>query len=391
MPPQNSGTNGAASAKLEMLLTRIWQSPVFGNSYQGSVDFRGFTQKLHRIHARFVADFRPLLERGCPDFSAAEIDALVREIAPKTTAFCSSLAVEIEDVDRLVDAAVLFAITYLGDSLMDDRDVTTIAAALRFMEQHAPGACILAGGDVERSATAVLRDEMRELPAPNPQATEARLEVLSAAVACLARLASQDDASLLVGKLLVNVWVHGSATRQLSARYLRSSDRDAFWATHATDFVAHTSRSVATDGMVGVVYALYRAAKPHLPSLQSLLALPPVSSLCDRPLNAAARVFDDVGDQDRDGGPGRAFDLNLFVSPHPTVGLALARFAGLPGEVDFAGQPGVVIDALLALTRARFASLPAECVQEASLLLQICKRAVESQFVNALGDTALTA
>ncbi|WP_437585272.1 hypothetical protein [Sorangium sp. So ce1000] len=355
------------------------------------------------MRACFLARFRPILEDALPDLDPEQIERILRQIGPKTIAFCAAIAVEIADVERLAEVAVVFGLLFLSDGLMDDGDQAMLAAAHRFIEVHAPGLHIAASNGAKRLASAVLGSELHaaRAPRPDPAIVEARARALAEAAPLLLRLSSPEDARALIESPVAGFLSHGSAMRQLSQRYLESEEA-AFWDEHADDFVAHAIGSIQTAGTVAVVYTLYRSARPELPTAGQVLACPAVRRVCERSADAAARIFDDVGDQDADrrsGSRGR-FALNLFNHPNRRLVEATLRFVGVDDEdvidatvrdlaADDGAGDGRVVARFVDVVRGGVASLPAERWRDAGVFLVLLKRLVESGYVNTLGDAAL--
>lgn len=388
---------------LDRLIKSVWQSPVFGDSYRCTTGYRAFAEKMRDVHSCFIERFRPIVRDGLPDFEPAQIERLLRQTGPKTTAFCSAVAVEIEDVERLAAVSVVFGLLFLCDSLMDGGDMAMVAAVHRLLEAHTPDLCIPAANNARRLASGVLRSELdaAEAPGPDPAIVEARFRALAAMAGLLLRLSYPEDARVLLESPVAGFLSHGSAMRQLSQRYLEIEE-DAFWDAHADDLVAHAIGSIQTAGTVAVVYSLYRGARPELPTIEQVLANPAVARLCERSVDAAARIFDDVGDQDVDrssGSRGR-FDLNIFNHPDRKLVESYMRFVGVEDEDVVAGTlsdfhldsragDDRIVGRFVDVVRDGVARLPAECWRDAGVFLMLCKRIIESGYVNTLGDAAL--
>ncbi|WP_437751474.1 hypothetical protein [Sorangium sp. So ce1389] len=402
MDPRLTPRLAIAMTNLGRLIERVWQSPVFGDSYPSAASYRAFAEKMHDVHACFIDRFRPIVRDGLPELEPAQIERLLRQIGPKTTAFCSSVAVEIEDVERLATVSVVFGLLFLCDSLMDGGDLATVAAVHRLLEAHAPDLYIPAANNAKRLASRVLLGELDAAKArsPEPAIVEARLRALTATIGLLPRLSYPEDARVLLDSPVAGFLSHGSAMRQLSQRYLESEE-DAFWDAHADDLVAHSIGSIQTAGTVAVVYSLYRGERPELPMIEQVLANPAVAHLCERLVDAAARIFDDVGDQDVDRSSGSRgwFDLNIFNHPDRRLVASYMRFVGMEDDViaraqrdfdldDRAGDERVV-ELFVDVVRGGVAQLPVECWQHAGVFLMLCKRVIESGYVNTLGDAAL--
>lgn len=389
--------------KLERLIEAVWRSPVFGDSYRCAARYSAFAEKMQGVHSCFIERFRPIVRDGLPDVEPSQVERLLRQIGPKTTAFCSAIAVEIEDVERLAAVSVVFGLLFLCDGLMDDGDLATVAAVHRFLEAHAPELTIPSANNAQRSASSVLRCELdaARAPSPDPTLVEARLRALTSMADLLPRLTYPDDARRLIESPVAGFLSHGSAMRQLSQLYLES-ETDAFWDAHADDLAAHAIGSIQTAGTVAVVYSLYRGERPELPAIDQVLSSAAVTHLCERLVDAAARIFDDVGDQDADRDPGSRgrFDLNIFNHPDRRLVASYMRFVGMEDEdviarmlADFhldsrAGDERIV-GRFVDIVRGGMARLPAECWRDAGVFLMLCKRIIESGYVNTLGDAAL--
>ncbi|WP_437629552.1 hypothetical protein [Sorangium sp. So ce854] len=390
--------------KLDRLIEAVWRSPVFGDSYPCAARYGAFAEKMQGVHSCFIERFRPIVRDALPDVEPAQVERTLRQTGPKTTAFCSAIAVEIEDIERLAAVSVVFGLLFLCDGLMDGGDLATVAAAHRFLEAHAPDMTIRAANDAERSASLVLGCELdaARAPRPDPAIVEARLQALTPMADLLPRLTYPDDARVLIGSPVAGFLSHGSAMRQLSQRYLEG-EADAFWDAHADDLAAHAIGSIQTAGTVAVVYSLYRGARPELPTIEQVLSIPAVARLCERLVDAAARIFDDVGDQDADrdpGGRGR-FDLNIFNHPDRRLVASYMRFVGIEDEdvvartladfqLDSRSGDERIVGRFVDIVRDGMARLPAECWRDAGVFLMLCKRIIESGYVNTLGDAALS-
>jgi hypothetical protein len=372
------------STKLSELLERVWRSPIFGDAYAVALDQQALAGRMRAAHGAFVAAFQPLVAGAAPELPPAALEGILREIAPKTIALCATVALEVEELASLTAANLCFGLIYFADSMADRGDAPMAHAIELLIERYA------AAGQLEVAAAR---------RAGLPQAVRDRLSALDALEPQLALLSRPEDLALARFPL-ANILRHGSQTRLLSQAYLAAPGD--FWERHGAPFVEHTITNITLAGITGLVYALYRKADASLPALARVFDEPALLAALDQQGNGALRIFDDVGDQQIDRGDTawNGFHLNMF---HEIPEAALDAFLLRAGVVEpqaraalraaFQARPrddAAIVGAFAELVRQSVAGLPAEIWRQHGLFMTLAKRFIESGYVNAIGDIALT-
>jgi hypothetical protein len=390
--------------KLQQVLHACWRSPVFGDAYTSRIALTAVEQRMETLARAFAAAFTPVVLHALPDIPLAARTAFIREATLRVTGLCSVIAMEIDDTERLTAAAVCYGLLSLGDSYMDRGDLAMEVAIRVLLEEHA-----IAPPRLDSSIPYLAgstRDREREvagmsLPAVASAPVQARLKALRQFDAQIAFLSRAEDAPVLLLTPCLSFFKHSLALRQVSRR-LRYAGQ-GFWEEYADAYVEHSIRNIQVFGDVGLIYALYRQIRPELPSLTAILRDARLMRLVDHTANAALRIFDDVGDQELDAGatPWSQPHFNLFHHPAPALIRAFLRFADITDEqrieqaitaIQSNTRDGdaAIVRLFVEQIRWALADLPAASRQRYSTFLMLLKRFIESGYVNAMGDRALT-
>ena len=117
------------SSKLLTLLKMTWDSPVFGDAFPFSHTLGQekalelVFEKIESMHTLLIEWLKPILNEWMHPISIGVINEIVRQIAPKSTAFCSAIAVnEIDDIELLAQVGLSIALVYWIDHRMDRGD-----------------------------------------------------------------------------------------------------------------------------------------------------------------------------------------------------------------------------------------------------------------------------
>lgn len=374
------------SSTLLRLLQLTWRSPVFGDAYPTSVITRTsiVTSQIEEIHTRFLSRLEPVLRGGMPDASAAEVQEIIRQIAPKSTAFCSAIAAgEVHDVERLCAAAVSIALVYWADQSMDRGDEAMIAAVQALSNRT----------HVNGNGHLPLQD-------PLAQARWEAVRQIEQEVLCLSR---PEDTPVLLDCVFRETLQHEARMRELSQLYLQQGENSSFWDDHAEE-VAHLSIiNGAFIYVTSAIYSIYRWQRPQLPALEEIFSQQAIMTAFRGTGNAAIRVFDDLGDRLIDQGllpEWGEFYLNIFNQPDPRLIRPFLLEAGVTdpelresllaafkagGRVSEAYISRVFQD----LVRNQVVQLPAPIWKRYGTFLTLGKRVIEAGYVNTMGDNAL--
>lgn len=362
--------------KLLNLLEQTWDSPVFGDAYPLSIAVGGtpILRRIEMMHAALVRQLHPILTEWMHPISPSHVTEIIRQIAPKSTAFCSAIAAgELEDGERLAQAGLTIALVYWADHRMDRGDLDMEAAILqRAGWTNAPI------GDVHMVG----------------------LDAIERYIRAFSR---RDDAAILIDNVLHEVLCREVRVRELSRLYQEHRSAE-FWAEQAELIAEHTILDGALVYVTAAIYAIHRQHNPQLPSLEKILADPLVMRLMDGPAAAMIRVVDDLGDRLIDSGDRPEwghFTLNIFNQPEPLWIEAFLKRADLAGpdtmqplvrafQSDDIESCEFIVQTFVDKVRAEFAALPAATYQANQLFLDIAKRVIEAGYVNAMGDIALS-
>jgi hypothetical protein len=374
-------------SKLLELLELTWESPVFGDSYAVTKEVGGGSvmQRVARMHTLLVARLRPILAEWMQPITDHEIDEIIRQIAPKSTAFCSAIAAgELDDVERLSQAGLSIALVYWIDHGMDRGDMA-MEAAIRRRVGRPTGADDLA---LEQASANLIPTRSIGLGALE--------QIISA-------FCRPEDAAVLVDNVLHEVLYREVRMRELSRLYERSNQK-RFWSDYMHESAEHAILNVALVYVTAAIYAIHRQHTPRLPSLAEIFAEPAVMRLMNGPAAAMIRVLDDLGDRAIDSGEDPRwghFTLNIFNQSHPDWLDAFMHVAGLHDRQaaqslidafhdDDSSSREYIFRTFVDFARTEFAALSAGTYQAYRLFLNLGKRVLEAGYVNAIGDIELT-
>jgi hypothetical protein len=375
------------ASKLLDLLHLTWESPVFGNAYPLAAAVGGtpILQRIESMHSLLIARMTPILAAWMHPTNPSEIAEIIRQLAPKSTAFCSAIAAgEVEDSEHLVQAGLSIALIYWTDHRMDRGDLAMEEAVRWFASRWTEPA----------SSPPAL---------PDSPHIRTRLVGLQALVSCIRSFSRPEDADVLVRNVLEEVLCREVRVRELSRLY-DPYNQAAFWRAYAEEAAEHSVQNVALAYVTAAIYAIHRRRQPSLPSLAHIFDQPAVMQLLNGPAAAMIRILDDFGDRAIDSGDDLRwghFTLNIFNQPDPTWVRAFVELAGMHGQP--AGQKVLeafrtndpqshenIFRAFVDIVRDAFAAFPAPLYEAYQLFLELSKRVIEAGYVNALGDMALS-
>jgi hypothetical protein len=387
------------SSTLLRLLQLTWRSPVFGDAYPATILTRtsAITQQIEEVHVRFLARLEPILKQGMPYASAAEVQEIMRQIAPKSTAFCSAIAAgEIRDVERLCAAAVSIALVYWADQGMDRGDEAMLAAvrSLNGNGSHSTNGHSANGSSNNGSAKSL-----------HPLA-QSRLAAVQRIHEEVTRLSRPEDTPVLLDCVFHETLQHEARMRELSQLYLVQAS-PVFWDTYADEIARLSIINGAFIYVTSAIYSIYRLHQqpgyPLLPPLVEIFNQPALMTVLRGAGNAAIRVFDDLGDRHIDQGQypeWGEFYLNIFNQPDTRLVRSFLRQAGMDDEhcrqsVLAAFRAGgrvshtYITEVFKELVRDQLAQLPPPIWKRYRTFLTLSKRVIEAGYVNTLGDIAL--
>ena len=373
------------SQKLSYLLRLLWNNPIFGDSYPPVVYESSTLLQIKTIHADFVTKFRKILAEGMPHASLLELDETMNQIAPKSVAFCAAIAAgEIQDTDRLCNAAVAIAISYWADQTMDRGDEAMLAAVRHINNEIQKGE-------------------------PCTQPVSRQISSYLSALRQIKRLAGEindhpEDLPYMLRAICVDVLSNQAHVRDLSRQYLITGDVSKYWDNHTEEIVRTVIANSGLMSAVTAIYIIYRYYQPDIPSLADIYQHPELSRLIAGPFNGAVRIFDDLGDRQIDLGQNPQwgiFNINLFNQPNAELLEGFIRSSGIEDAAQRdalmesfmrADAPGRmrVTKTYIHLLREKFESLPEGLLQKYAVFLDLCKRTLEAGLVNSLGDILLT-
>ena len=372
-----------ASKSLDLLYL-TWESPVFGDAYPLTRELGGtsLTRRIQTLHMSLASRLGPILSEWMHPITSAEIAEIIKQIVPKSTAFCSAIAVgELDDLDRLAQAGLSIALVYWIDHRMDRGDLQMEEAMRWFVRPNATRA-----------------DQAVEPPTP----VRTRLIGIQALEQCIRTFARPEDADVLVPNVMHEVLSREVRVRELSRLYEQCEDR-GFWRGYADEVAEHSILNGALVYVTAAIYALHRRHEPSLPSLAEISDQPDVMRLLNGPAAAMIRIVDDLGDRDIDSGQDLRwghFTLNIFNQPHPAYVRAFLQVADLGDrraarrlieafKVNDRERHEEIFQTFVDVVRSRFAAFPAETYARYRLFLDLSKRVIEAGYVNAMGDIAL--
>lgn len=372
------------SATLFRLLQMTWHSPIFHDAYPPELinDSHRVLDLIEAVHNRFVVEFKRVLEQALPHAPETEIDELIRQVAPKTTAFCAAIpAGELDDLPRLSAAAVAIATSYWADQSMDRGDEAMLTAVRMLNNPAAEPA-------ITRSLTHVIRNRLTAL----------RQIELNAR-----RLARPEDVPTVVRCIGHDVLLNQAFMRDLSRRYMMEGGGMAFWQAQAETIAELTVADAGLPSALTPIYAIYRHYRPELPSLAEIYAQPELVTAL-RVCNATVRIFDDFGDRQIDEGrfaEWGSFNLNLFNQSNPQWLRAFMRQALLTDPE----QQEALVAAFQRKDRVSDTYITQRFVRHLrehlagvvagplgvryGAFLTLAKRVMEAGYVNSIGDIAL--
>jgi len=389
------------SSTLLRLLQLTWRSPVFGDAYPATILTKtgAITQQIEEVHQRFLTRLEPILKQGMPYASAAEVQEIMRQIGPKSTAFCSAIAAaEIHDVERLCAAAVSIALVYWADQSMDRGDEAMMAAVHSLNSQASNGNSDYSMNSYSYNGPSKFMDPAASVD----EVYAARRRAVRQIEQEVIRLSRPEDMPVLLDCVFHETLQHEARMRELSQLYLRQAGSN-FWDTYAEEIARLSIINGAFIYVTSAIYAIYRLHQPHLPPLVEIFNQPAMMVALRGAGNAAIRVFDDLGDRHIDQGhypEWGEFCLNIFNQPHPRLLRAFLLRAGMDDahlheSVLAAFQAGgrvsqtYIIEAFKELVRDQVMKLPPPIWQRYRTFLTLSKRVIEAGYVNTLGDKAL--
>ncbi len=368
------------------LLRLTWNSPIFGNAYPLTSPERDgrVMRQIEVVYEQLVRELKPILvEWMQPDVPETDVGEIIRQLGPKSTAFCSAIAAgEIDDIERLIAVGLSIALIYWADHSIDRGDAKMEAAVRLFAQPW-----------------------LTKLPvvsADLPQALS-RLSGLVVLEQVIRQLSRPEDAPLLLEHVACEVLWREARVLELSRQY-KAGDAEAFWATYALEMGEHVVKNGALIYVTGAVYAIYRQHYPQLPSLAEVFSQTAMMDVITGPCNAAIRVFDDLGDRSIDDGHDPrwgSFCLNLFNQPDTDWLRAIFQLARLEDQnivraVLEAFQIGnkagdaYIVSVFVDLVREQLAALPASVQTSYRVFLTLCMRVMEAGYVNTMGDIELS-
>ena len=383
------GSSFAYTSKLLTLLDMTWESPVFGNAYPFS-NSPNREQVLHttfknikKMHALLVQWLKPILSEWMHPIAPEAINEIVRQIAPKSTAFCSAIAAyEINDVERLAQVGLSIALVYWIDHRMDRGD-QAMEEAINLWQTH-------------HSSLG------KENQLPESIHVQTRLVGLYALERSIHTFSHPEDAEILIEHVMHEVLAREARVCQLS-RFYQDQHPNIFWNENAEELAAHSIRNVALIYVAASIYTVHRHLNPMLPNLKYILANQKIMQLMNSSAAAMIRVLDDFGDRLIDSGAHPEwgqFTLNLFNQPNPIWISAFLHTAGFKDDQvreslsqaflrDDAISQKYIVDVFVDFARWEFSSLSESEYAANKLFLDIGKRVIEAGYVNALGDMEL--
>ena len=377
------------SDKVRELILLTWSNQVLPDSYPPveTLDLPAMQAYIAEVSTHLAARLQPILWRWMQPVSEAQVQLWMRQLVPKSTAFCALVAAgEIEEVEAVAEAGVSIALIYWADHAMDRGDRAMMEAIHRYVQPFLPPEA---------------REHFAEPPAPLVETRRYGLEQLRLTIE---RLAEQREADLLLQQAFADtLWREWRAV-QLSRLYRQMEDKEAFWARYADRLAEHTVRMNALVYVTSSIYVLYRRQNPALPSLEEIYAVGTPIEMLNRQPSLGIRIFDDWGDRCIDRGEVEGWDIfsiNLFNQPHPRYVEAVLRQGGIEGETlqalkaaiirgDEEGRrrfSEIIIHAIRAAYRETYAKLPPRY----HLFLRLSQRVMEAGYVNIVGDRTLSA
>ncbi len=364
--------------KLRYLLSLLWKSPVFGDSFPPNLNQDRLIEQFQAMKPEFYRQVFPILRAGMPEASEAQVNEIIAQIGPKSLAFCAATAAgEITDTQRLLLATIAIALSYWADQSMDRGDTWMLAAVKYLNEQE------------------VNHDT---LSAPLFQA---RLHALKNIELIVTEVNPSDSIAPFVLRAIQHDVLANQARMCVLGQSISKND------AHITNFDEEIADTlIGCSGLMSAttaVYATYDIVY-DLPDLQEIYTHPYLGRLINETFNPAVRIFDDVGDCFADSGQDPAwgmFNINIVNQNHPRLVEAFLRHSGLtPSDpryyqaLECFALPLQERRLALArfyrnLCRQRLQELPASLWERYRLFLTLAKRTLEAAFVNMFGDVFL--
>lgn len=364
------------STKLNELLTMLWASPMFGNSFPAPLS-EPMRTTIERIYQHCADALLVILAQARPELDEQARRALVDQVAPKSVAFCGLLAVdEVDDAERCAATAIATALVYLADQTIDRGDDVMLWV-------------------LERLSCS---DHLRPHGAPSADQAERYLALLGGMVQQVNLIARPEDRFELLHFLINDTLVREARVLRLNQRFLQG-DEGAFWERYAGELAEQVVMNAGFIAVAAMNYSVLRQARPQLPSLSLVLPGEPPVAAALRAGSAACRIFDEVGDRVIDQGGTRwgGFCINPCNQRDPRFLNALCDSMGMVEPearrnmlaAFSAGDFSAVIDQTTAFVRSQYAAIPANLWDEYGAFLRLSQRVLEAGWVNLIGDELL--
>lgn len=355
----------------------LWRSSIFGDAFP-EVAAPSLFQQFESIYHKLGTQFTEILTHSMPEAPEALIHDYVLQIAPKTTAFSVAISAgEVEDATLLQQIALIVALNYWADHVLDRGDQAMAEALDHYLAEPAH-------------------------PPKGNRTVRARWEGLMAMEAHIRRLALPEDVPLILHYLRHETVAKQVEWHRYSLEYL--SHRGLPWQhTHLRDIVACSIRNSGLITVATIIYAAYRRQDPQLPSLEAICKQPALLPPLQGPCQAVIRVFDDVGDREIDSGAlphWGEFSLNLFNHSDPRLIDEFLFQAGFENSTErqLLGDAFLstsllsqvhIIQSFIKLANEQMGTIPEPLWQRYQIFLTLCKRLLEAGYVNAVGDQML--
>jgi hypothetical protein len=407
------------------LIRACWESPVFGDSYATCLAYADSELQIENLERAFLSSFTPIIIKGMPEVPRKVHDAYARALSFQTIGLYSNIGVELRDIDRLTKAYVCFGLLFWGDSFLDRGDSAMETALPILLDEFRtlPPLAIFTRREEEKAK----RSNRRQPHFAGLPSVQHRLGALRMIARQIRSFSRPDDAFVLLHSRVFDILNHSLGVRRLSRRYQQNIS-DHFWERHVYAYVKHSILSMSIFGFIGLIYAMYRQDRPDLPSLAEIQEEQPLMRFIDGLANAAARIFDDAGDQEMDAGktppqvrfgdglgdvPTRFMgdsglqgdspsvrswvQINLFNMHNPTLIRAFFNFIGVMDE-DVIRQAleafqketregdSEALQLFVDLLRRQLKTMPDEILQRYDVFITLAKRCIETTYNNALGD-----
>ncbi|WP_129632855.1 hypothetical protein [Candidatus Oscillochloris fontis] len=364
------------SAKLNELVTSLWSSPVFGNSFPAQIS-KPMLTRINRIYQHCADDLLAILAHARPDLDSHARRALVDQIAPKSVAFCGILAAdEVDDPERCAATAIATALVYLGDQTIDRGDEVMLWVLERLSHT----------------------EHLRRQGAPSRGQAERYLALLGGMVEQVNLIARPEDRFELLHLLMNDTLVREARVLRLNQIFLQE-DVEIFWNQYAEEFAEQIVMNAGFIAVASMNYSVLRHTQPQLPSLALVLSSDPTIAAALKAGSAACRIFDEVGDRVIDQGNTRwgKFCVNPCNQRDPRFLNALCDSMGMNKSearknllsAFYTEDFSAVIEQTKAFVREQYAAIPTDLKKEYGTFLRISQRVLEAGWVNLIGDEQL--